>query len=265
MADAVVLSAPTGRDSRRRAALLAASLALHVAVLAPMALRLFETDPGRTPAQDTPVFVEMEPRPLLAGEQARVPATPPSRATTETRPLTRPVADVLAPRELNEDEDEDAPSAPNPRAGGAPVAGAPAPPVDAPAWRFAPENLGAAVGRSMRTGAGGCRIMDGRLSVAEQALCDDRFNAAAGLARPLGPRSLTPGEARREAGFARDGERALSQYDARRAPMRAGVGVSGASPECVGGNLRGTCAGALLRDEFQHQEDVPFGRGAGPK
>lgn len=243
MADAVVLSAPTGRAGRRRAVLLAASIALHGAVLAPMALRLFETDLRRSPVNDTPILVQMEPRPLLAGEQARAPATPPSRAATDTRPLTGTVAGILTPRKR--DEDEDAPSTPAPRAAGGPAAGAPAPPDGAPAWRLVPEGLGAAVGRSMRTGSGGCRIMDGRLSAAEQALCDERFNAAAGAAGPPGPRTLTPGEARREAEFARAGARALAQYEARRAPLAGGVGIMGPA-DCVGSNLGTGCAGAHL-------------------
>jgi len=122
----------------------------------------------------------------------------------------------------------------------------------------------AAVARSLRTGPVGCRAMDGRLSAGEQQLCDDRFNEAAARAGPLGPRTLTASEARRQAGFARDGAQALAAYEALRA-RRSGIGVSGASPECVGGNLRGTCAGAYLRPEFQHAEDAPFGGTAAPK
>ena len=110
--------------------------------------------------------------------------------------------------------------------------------------------------------------MDGHLSAAEQALCDNRFNegAAATAARhPLGNRTLTPSEQRRQAEFAAEGRRALERYEARRAPMRAGVGVSGIAPECPGGNLRGTCAGAYLRPEYQHPEEAPFGGTAAPK
>ncbi len=87
--------------------------------------------------------------------------------------------------------------------------------------------------------------MDGRLSPGEQALCDERFNEAAGRAGPLGPRTLTPGEARREAQFARDGARALAQYEARRAPLAGGVGIVGPG-DCPGSNLGVGCAGAHL-------------------
>jgi len=97
--------------------------------------------------------------------------------------------------------------------------------------------------------------MDGRLNPGEQALCDDRFNAAAGRAGPLGPRTLNASEARREAGFARDGAQALAEYEARRRPLSGGVGIVMSSPDCVGGNLRSTCAGAHLRPGFEMTDE----------
>ena len=263
MARTIRLEAPGTPADRRRAALLAASLALHAAVLVPMAMGLFNAELVIPAPAEPPVYVQLEPRPLLKGETARTPAPAAARSMAETRPLTGPVSSIIAPRRL--DEEDDAPSAPAPRAAGVPVAGAPAPPAGANPWAFAPEGMAAAVGRTMRTGAGGCRIMDGRLTAPEQALCDERFNAAAGRAGPLGRRTLTAAEERREAEFIQEGNRALAAYQSRRAPMRAGVGVSGASPECPGGNLSGTCAGAYLRPEFQHEEEAPFGGTAAPK
>ena len=263
MARTIRLEAPGTSRDRGRAALLGASLALHAAVLVPMALGLFNAEFVVPDIPAPPIQVEMEPRPLLRGEAARVPSPSASRTTAETAPLTGPVSSVVAPRPR--DEDEDTPSVPTPRAAGAPVAGAPAPPAGANPWAFVPETMTSAVGRSLRTGPGGCRTMDGRLSAAEQALCDERFNDAAGRAGPLGRRTLTAAEERREAQFIEEGNRALAAYQSRRAPMRAGVGVSGAAPECPGGNLRGTCAGAYLPPHYQHGEEAPFGGTAAPK
>lgn len=260
-------ASPKSRSFRDKKgpAILAGSVTLHAVILGMIGLGMFDSDLALPPPlPDTPIFIEMEPRPMLDGETARVPTTAPARST-EAPALTSPVSPSTAPRKL----DDDAPTAPAPRAaaGGA-ATGAAGPVTDANPWSYRPESRAAAVGRSLRTGAGGCRIMDGHLSPGEQTLCDDRFNegaiAAAGR-HPLGNRSLTPSEQRREAAFAEEGRRALAAYEARRAPMRAGVGVSGISPECVGGNLRGTCAGAYLRPEYQHSEEAPYGGTAAPK
>lgn len=255
------------RDARLRAALLVASAVLHAAILIPMALRLFETDLSVPPPPDTPIYIDIEPRPLLEGERARVPTvSTPSAAAVETRPLTGPTAILPAPARP-EDED-DAPSAPVPRITTGPsgqiTPGTPAA-SDSGAWQVRPPSMEARVARSLRLGAGGCRIMDGRLSPAEQRLCDDAFNEAAGRAGPIGPRTLSPGEARREAGFARDGARALAQYEARRAPLKGGVGVSGASPDCPGGNLRGSCAMSHLPAHMRHPEEMPYTRPQPPQ
>lgn len=250
-----------GPVMRRRIGALAASVLFHIAILTPLALRSFET-PLAPPdlADDAPIFLQMEPRPLLAGELARVRA--PASAQTEPTPTLGEVTAERSTAPAAPGQSEARPSPLSPRIAAEAPADAPAATVDP--WQVTPETMRAAVARSMRLGAAGCRTMDGRLSPSEQQLCDDRFNAAAGRAGPLGPRTLTASEARREAQFARAGAAALAQYEARRGG-RPGVGIVGASPECVGGNLRGTCAGALLRPEFQHAEDAPFGGTAGPK
>jgi len=229
------------RTGRRRTAVIAASVILHAVVLAPLALGLFA---DRSPVPDivsAPVFVEMEPRPLLAGETARVPM-PSSAAARDTRPILGETA-VAPVRDRTRNDEDDPPTAPSPRIGVAPGAGAPTAPPDA--WQVTPESMAAAVGRTMRTGPGGCRIMDGRLSPGEQALCDERFNEAAGRAGPLGPRTRTASEARRDAQFARDGAAALAQYEARRRPLSGGVGIVGPG-DCPGSNLGVGCAGAHL-------------------
>ena len=219
----------------RGAAILAGSIVLHALILISLALRMFEPrDALSFDVAPPPLYLEMEPRPLLRGETAREPVFARDAETTPARSERAPTRDART---------EDAPSPPAPRV----AAGAPpgSPPAPEDAWRVTPESLGGAVARSLRTGAGGCRIMDGRLSPGEQALCDERFNEAAARAAPLGPRALTPGEARREAQFARDGARALAQYEARRAPLAGGVGLVGTG-DCPGSNFGMGCPGAHL-------------------
>lgn len=245
----------------RAAAILAGSVVLHGAILAALALRLFEPERSDLPMPpDAPIFIEIEPRPLLEGERARPPApAPATSAAPETRPLTGPTvifrAPAVTPRDEEDDETLPAPPAPRLSVGpsGPANTGAPAP-ADSGAWQVRPEAMGARVGRALRLGAGGCRTMDGRLNATEQAICDEEFNAAAGAARPVGPRTLTPGEARREARFAQEGAAALARYDARRAPLRAGVGVV-TSGEGVGGNLGMGTAGAHLDPQFRQGAD----------
>lgn len=231
---------------RRRAGLLAGSIVFHAAILSPLALGLFANPvPPFIDIFETPIFVEMEPRPLLDGETAREPslAAAPLRDTDPA--LRGETPSILRQNRIEEEEEEDRPTPPVPRTGN-PLVGPAQDPVDpADPWRVRPESLGAAIGRATRTGPGGCRIMDGRLSPAEQRLCDDRFNNAPARTGPLGPRTLTPSEQRREAQFARDGAQALAGYEARRRPLSGGVGIIGPG-DCPGSNLGVGCAGAHL-------------------
>jgi hypothetical protein len=248
-------------DRQRGAAIMAGSVAFHVGVLAVIGLGLFETRRDLAPIDDTPIYLQMEPRPLLEGETTRVP-TPSRTRAIETQPLAGARPDVLAPRKR--DEDEAAPSPPAPRAAaGAAGPGTPAPAADANPWTYRPETAEAAVGRSLRTGAGGCRIVDGHLSASEQQLCDDRFNAGAAAGRQIGPRTQTASEQRRNEQFARDGAAALRRYEARRAPLTGGVGVMGPA-DCVGSNFGTGCAGAHLdpsiRQGAQNLIRTPSGR-----
>ncbi|HEX8472043.1 MAG TPA: hypothetical protein VF633_13115 [Brevundimonas sp.] len=249
--DSLKRKSPSRRD-RKSAAILAGSVALHGVVLGLIGLGIFDSDLALPqPPSDAPIFIEMEPRPLLDGETARVPTTAPARAT-DAPALTSPLSPSIAPRKL--DEQDDAPTAPAPRAaaGGA-AGGAAAPAGAANPWSYQPESRGAAVARTMRTGAGGCRIMDGHLSAAEQALCDERFNegaAAAAARHPLGNRTLTPSEQRRQAEFAAEGRRALERYEARRAPLRGGTG-NVTTGDCPGSNFGTGCAGANLEPSMR--------------
>lgn len=228
----------------RKAALLAASLAIHVAVLGPLAWRYAEFDPyPRLTTVERPIYVEIEPRPLLDGERTRTP-TALAETPSDARPAATAAAPLLAPRRKDEDE---RPTTPAPRLvpGGPATAEAPPAGVAEP-WRVQPESLGGAVARTLRVGPVGCRMMDGRLSAAEQALCDERFNEAAARAAPI-TGSDNP---ERDARFAREGARALAAYEARRAPLRGGAGVVGPA-DCVGSNFGTGCAGAHLAPEMR--------------
>lgn len=248
-------------------------MAVHAAVLALIGYELVQTPLTPDPAVDqTPVFIELEPRPLLPGEVARRPSRPAASAL-ETQPLRAQTAaspDKARPTDARAD---DRPSAPAPRVAATPPAGTPGANAASAgsatgadnAWTVRPTDRRGAMARSLRLGAAGCRTMDGHLSAAEQRQCDDAFNEAAGRARPIGPRTLNASERNRQEQFASEGAAALARYERRRAPMRSGVGVAGASPECPGGNLRGTCPGANLPSHYQHQEESPFGGSAGPK
>lgn len=227
---------------RRRVVVLTGSVLFHAAVLAPLAWGLFSDGPHRvSEAHDPPIFVEIEPRPLLDGETAREP----SPTTSAAREATATLGETIPPtRERRREEDEDdQPITPNPRSGIAMPSSA-TPDTDS-AWRVTPDSLGSAIGRASRTGAGGCRIMYDRLTAGERALCDERFNAAAGNGRPIGPRTLTPSEQRQQAQFARDGAAAIAQYEARRRPLSGGVGIVGPA-DCPGSNFGAGCAGAHL-------------------
>ena len=258
-------------DSRRRMAVLGGSLLVHAVVLALIGRELVQTPLTPDPAFDqTPVFIELEPRPLLPSEVARRPAPAPV-AADESQPLNiARETSPDAPRLRDEDEDE-VPSAPAPRVAASSPVGTTAPSGStsgatvANPWTVRPADRRGAMARSLRLGAVGCRTMDGNLSEAEQRVCDDDFNEEAGRARPIGPRTLNASEARRQEQFAREGAAAMARYERRRAPMRSGVGVVGAAPECPGGNLRGTCPGANLPSHYQRQEESPFGGAAGPK
>ena len=274
MSATIVSAGRRGADRRGRLAVLGGSLALHAAVLALIGHQLVQTPLTPDPTIDqTPVFIELEPRPLLPGEVARRPARA-SESARETQPLNAARTAAADAARTTTDEQGERPSPPAPRIALSPPAGTPGAAAGSTtgsatgaqgAWTVRPTDRRGAMARSLRLGSVGCRTMDGHLSEAEQRLCDDDFNEQAGRARPIGPRTLNASEARRQEQFAREGAAALARYERQRAPMRSGVGVVGAAPECPGGNLRGTCPGAHLPRHYQHQEESPFGGSAGPK
>lgn len=221
----------------RRLLLGAASAVAHGAVLVLLALgagRTPQPSPAILPAS---VHLDITPRPMLEGEAHRPPVSP--RVETADRPAMSD-APSLQPRPLplrraEEDEDDARPSPAAPPSASSPNV--------ENSWRYRPETAREGVGRALRVGPIGCNSHYDRLTPAEQALCDERFNERAAAARPL-PGS---GNTERDAGFARQGDRALARYEARRAPLAGGTGVVGPG-DCPGSNFGTGCAGALLGD-----------------
>lgn len=231
----------------RRWGLLAASVALHLAILWPLTLRWIEADRAAPDISQPLIVLDIAPRPLLRDERPRAPSF--ARPT----PVTAPVAGARpdAPR-VRVREEEDA--AASPSVSNTTTGAAVAVPRD---WTVREEALGDRVARSLRNSGVGCRMRDGRMNRLDQADCDQAFGQAAARAAPI----TGSGDASRDARFAAEGARELALYEARRRPAAGGVGVSGASPDCVGGNLRGTCAGAHLPDHYQRPEENFANRG----
>ena len=211
---------PSRGQRWRKPAIVAVSLGLHALVLGYVGFKAF--DPPRLYGDDGPIddpifpwpviYAEIEPRPLLRGEVARTRETP----------------------------------APDPAMSAIPDAGtrvtAPAPPADVgtAAWRVRPGTLGDRVGRGLRTSPVGCASPH-LLSAAERAVCDDRFGARAAAAAPI----EGTGNPERDARFAREGARALANYEARRRPLAGGTGNVGVQ-EVPGSNFGMGVAGAHL-------------------
>lgn len=232
---------------------LAASALLHTLVLGVLAWRALGAGPALPAAPQAPIYIEIEPRPLLAGERPR-----PVRAMQRRS---------SSPSRSEQTLERDAPSAPAPRLADAPPADAP--PVEDEGLRAAPPtadaDLAARIARSLRGGAGGCPPARDGLTPAQRADCDQRFGRRAEGARPI----QGTGDARRDSRLAAEGARALQQYEARRQPLSGGTGVAGPA-DCVGSNLGTGCAGAHLdpslapdsRQNIRTRRDGPRTSGA---
>ena len=226
---------PSRAERWRKPAIVVASVGLHVLVLGLIGLRSFDLDAPAGPVEDV-LYVEIEPRPLLPGEVAHV-RPPPERpeAPSQALPDSGAPAARTDPFQPPEDEDE----RPTPRLA---APGAPAPPADvgtAP-WRVRPETPGDRVGRGLRTSPVGC-ASPRLLTPAERAICDDRLGERAAAAPPISG----TGDPERDGRFAREGARALANYEARRRPLAGGVGVVGPQ-DGPGSNFGTGVAGAHL-------------------
>ncbi|MCS6627571.1 hypothetical protein N0B44_32175 [Roseibacterium beibuensis] len=237
---------PSRAERWRKPAIVAVSVGLHALVLGYIGWKAFDPPRfyGEQGSLDDPIFpfpviyAEIEPRPLLRGETARTRETPRPDSPMDSIPD--------AGTRLNETTGStgsaaagDQPSSPSPRAL---ADGAPAPPADVgtAAWQVRPSTMGDRVGRGLRTSPVGC-ASPRLLTEAERAVCDDRFGARAAAAAPI----EGTGNPERDAAFARQGARALAEYEARRRPLAGGTGNVGVQ-EGPGSNFGMGVAGAHL-------------------
>lgn len=244
-----------GMDERRNAVLLIASVALHVLVLTPLAMRWIADDALSLAEQRQPVWLQIEPRPLIEGErpQPRSLTSPETIATMVEVDTPRIVQAPIVP--TPEDEEPTSQSTVSSRST---VARPELSTLSLPRWQVRPNDTAGRVAQSLRNGPVGCRMIE-TLTAAEHAACNQSFGQAASEAAPI----EGTGNTGRDGRFAREGAAALGRYEARRGPVSGGTGISGAtgvgvtgiSGDCAGGNLRGNCPGELLRDGFRHEED----------
>jgi len=231
----------------RKPALVAASVGFHVLVLAGLGFKTMDPMPQAEPAPPV-VYLELEPRPMLDGEVARVRTPPRTEATPERVRLPGSVtADRSLPlRDPREEDDSDAPPAPPSPRIGAPAPGSPAAPA-APGggWTVRPENQGDRVARGLRSSTVGCRARD-LLTETERVICDDRFGEAAARAAPL----AGSGDPDTDARFAREGRQRLAEYEARRRPLSGGIGIVGPQ-DGPGSNFGMGVAGSHLDPSMQ--------------
>jgi len=241
----LVLVWPSRAERWRKPAIVAVSVGLHVLVLGYIGFKAFdlprhygEEQPHGDPFPLSVIYAQIEPRPLLRGEVARTRETPrPERSLQELQDSgTRLTETTGATGSAAAGEQ---PSAPSPRAV---AAGAPAAPADVgtASWQVRPETMGDRVGRGLRTSPVGC-ASPRLLSPAERAICDDRLGERAAAAALI----EGTGNPERDARFAREGRRALAEYEARRRPLSGGIGIVGPQ-EGPGGNFGMGVAGAHL-------------------
>ncbi|MBX9460060.1 MAG: hypothetical protein KL785_01815 [Brevundimonas sp.] len=229
------LAWPSRAERWRKPAIVAVSVGLHALVLGYAGLRSMGLDAGPQPVERT-IYFELEPRPLLPGEVARV-RPPPDRPDASPQALPDSGAATVQTNPFRRPEDEE--DRPAPRLA---APGAPAPPAEvgtAP-WQVRPGTTGDRVGRGLRTSPVGC-ASPRLLSPAERAICDERFGARAAAAAPI----EGTGNPERDARFAREGARALAEYEARRRPLSGGTGNVGVQ-EGPGSNFGMGVAGAHL-------------------
>jgi len=217
--------------------IVAVSVFGHVALFTYLGFRSMGFNvPGLLQSDPEPViYMQIEPRPLLPGEAARVRVPPASPQTIAAPALpAAPTADRDQPFR-DPTEEDDSPASPTPRIGAA-VPGVPAPPPGIEGWSVRAESLGDRVGRGLRTRGPGCTT-PALLSAAERAICDDRFGQRAATAAQIDDTAGSP--------FAAEGARRLAQYEARRRPLAGGTGVVGPQ-DGPGSNFGMGVAGALL-------------------
>ena len=249
---------PTRAERWRKPGIVALSVLGHVAIFSWLGMHSMGLAvPGLLQSDPRPIFfVQMEPRPLLPGEMARV-RSPPERPLEIAAPALpgSPTTDRDLPfRDPTEDDDSPAPPAPRL---GAPAPGTPAPPTGVEGWSVRPQTLGDRVGRGLRTRGPGC-ASPALLSPAERAVCDDRFGQRAAAAATIDDTAGSP--------FAAEGARRLAQYDARRRPLAGGTGNVGPQ-DGPGSNFGMGVAGAHLDPSFRPDstQNIRTDRRDGPR
>jgi len=222
----------------RRPVLIAVSILAHVVVLGALASQTFHLQDVRS--EPSLVWLDIQARPVLPDETTR-PRPAASAASAARIEVASNVSGRASTLRRDEDEEDEAP---NPHVAPA-LTGAPATGAEDP-WRYTPETTSGAVARSLRNSPVGCDMRAGRMSAAEQQLCDDRFNERAGRARPISGTD----NPERDARFAREGAAALDSYERRRRPLSGGTGVVGPG-DCPGSNFGAGCAGSHIDPSLQ--------------
>ena len=236
-----------GKARWRLPVVVALSLMAHLLVLGLLAFGAFGPVMNTTRPL-SPLYVDIQPRPLLEGERPRPPRTPPPTSTAPLPATADRSMRVTDPPARPEDDDEEAPVT-RPATPGLP--GRPS-----SEWAVRPETEGGRVARSLRTSTLGCNARNGRMSAAEQAVCDEAFNEAAAQATPI---RGTDNPAR-DARFAAEGRREIERYEARRRPLAGGTGVTGVG-DCPGSNFGMGCPGAHLDPGFRQDTNDQLDQG----
>lgn len=247
---------PQRAERWRKPVIIAVSVLGHAALFSYLGLRSMGLTLPDLLENVPVIYVQMEPRPLLPGEVARV-RPPPERAQDVAAPALpgSPTAERNLPFR-DPTEDDDLPAPPAPRLG-AVAPGAPAPLPGVEGWSVRPETMGDRVGRGLRTRGPGCSS-PALLSAAERAICDDRFGQRAAAAAPIDDTAGSP--------FAAEGARRLAQYEARRRPLAGGSGNVGPQ-DGPGSNFGTGVAGAHLDPTFRPDstQNIRTDRRDGPR
>lgn len=238
--------------NRRKEFAVAVSLGLHALVLGMLGVMAVTTLPF-TPVLNPPLFVELEPRPLLQGEVARRSTTAASLDQNDPSRLSASHSSPARPTPLQLPGDRQLP--PDQGSGLA---------TDQPtgssgrSWQVGPDiGLAGRVAESLRTSVLGCEYPE-RLSPEERQICDDRTGERSGRALERVPRITGTGNAERDARFEAQGRERLRDYERRRSqpPVseRGNVGVQ----DGPGSNFGMGVAGRHLDPSLQPDHSGPI-------
>ncbi|MEC8533695.1 MAG: hypothetical protein VXZ00_06800, partial [Pseudomonadota bacterium] len=142
---------PFQRPDWRKAGLAALAAAINIALIAALSVTALGIDGEDFAAEPPPIYLDIEPRPLLPDERPRIP----SMATPDVAPAAAPTASsspsVRPPAAEAQAVPRPAPL--RPRLAAPTPPGAP-PPADV--WRVDPSNRSGAMARTLRQGLPGC-------------------------------------------------------------------------------------------------------------